>query len=175
MNAAIRYAFPLAVAALLAACGTHDRTSFAHFGHASGDRVVLHARSGPDALLAADGSLLVDGKPVALTPAQQALLRDFHDGVGTLWRDAVATGKAGTETAKAAIASVAEGFAGGDSDRIGARVDAAAAKVTADAAKICTDLAALRARQETLAAQLPAFRPYATIGAAETTACGDES
>lgn len=171
MNVTLRGVLAAAIVALLAACDAHDHSGFTAFGRAEGGRIVLHSRSAPDALLGADGSLSIDGQPVAVTPAQQALLRSLHEQVETLQHDAVATGKAGAATAAATMSAVAEGLSNHDPESIGPRVDAAAAKVEAGATKICTDLAALRATQQTLAAQLPAFAPYASINAGEVSDC----
>jgi len=173
MTTIARHAFALAPALLLAACGSD--TSFHHFSLVDASHVALHARNAPTATLDADGELAIDGKPVAVTPAQQALLKDYHVGIRTLVRDAAATGAAGVATGATAIAAVASGLANGDTQAIDAKVNAKAAQVEAAAMRICTDLAALRNQQEVIARQLPAFAPYATIGADEASGCSAKS
>jgi len=173
MKPTVHWILATAALPLLAACG--NDTSFHHFSVVDASHVALHAHAAPPATLAADGQLAIDGKPVAVTPAQQALLADYHAGVMALVHDATATGAAGVATAATALDAVASGLANGDTQSIDAKVNAKAAQVEAAAARICTDLAALRDKQETIAAQLPAFGPYATIGADEVGGCSGKS
>lgn len=162
-----------AAASLLAACS--NDTGFRHFSLIDADHVALHAHGSPEATLAADGQLTIGGKPVALTPAQQSLLKDYHAGVMAMAHDATATGAAGVATAATALGAVASGLASGDTQSIDAKVDAKAAQVEAAAMRVCADLAMLRDKQETIVAQLPAFAPYATIGADEASGCSGQS
>lgn len=158
-----------ATASLLAACS--NDTGFRHFSIIDASHVALHARGAPEATLAADGQLAIDGKAVTLTPAQQSLLKDYHAGVMAIVHDATATGAAGMATAATALGAVASGLANGDTKGIDAKVDAKAAQVEAAAMRICADLAALRGKQEAIVAQLPAFAPYATISEDEASGC----
>ncbi|MEO6250187.1 MAG: hypothetical protein ABIO59_05850 [Luteimonas sp.] len=159
---------PLALAMVLAACDSRENDrSFSHFSVVDDSHVAIHARGAADAILAADGSLSIDGKTVATTPQQQVLLEAYYHGVDVLRRDAIATGAAGIATAGTAIVSVVSGLASGDPDSIGPKVDAKAAKVEAGAMKICADIAQLRKQQVTIAAQVEAFRPYDFIEASD--------
>ena len=159
-NLAILFALAITVAA----CQGSDRSaSFTRFSVVDDTHVAIHARGAADAILAVDGSLRIDGKTVATTKPQQALLAAYYRDIDAVRRDAIATGAAGIATAGTAIVSVVSGLASGDPDSIGARVDAKAAKVEVAATRICTDLANLQVRQQALAAQLEAFRPYALI------------
>lgn len=163
---------PFALALTLAACESGQKnTSFTHFSVVDDTHVAIHARGAADAILAADGSLRIDGKTVTLTPPQQGLLEGYYHAIDGLRRDAIATGAAGIATAGTAIVSVVSGLASGDPDSIGPKVDAKAAKVDAAAAKVCADLAELRKQQEAIVVQLDAFRPYASIEASESEDC----
>lgn len=146
-----------------------------HFDIVDNTRVVLHASNGTDATLLPDGQFLVAGNPIALTPAQQALLKDYHAGVRTLARDVAATAAAGTATAVAALAAVASSFVDGDSDKAEAGIDGPAARTQATALQACADLAALHEQQQTIAAQLPAFRPYARIDMDSVQGCKEQT
>jgi hypothetical protein len=168
----IRIPMYLALLVALAACGRNQSTGpFARFSDVDDSHVAIHARGVSDAIIAVDGSLRIDDRAVALTPPQQALLRDYYLGIRALRRDALATGAAGIATAGTAIASVVSGLASGDPDSIGRKVDAKAAKVEAAAATLCADIAALRSQQESIASQLAAFQPYAVIGASGGDSC----
>lgn len=172
MNGMAKIGGLLALALTLAACGRNEvGASFSHFSVVDNGHVSIHARGADAAILAADGGLSIGGNTVALTPIQQALLKDYYESIVALKDAAIATGKAGIATAGTALATVASGLASGDTDSIGAKVQQKAAKVEAAAAKICVDLATLRLRQDAIAAQLAAFRPYALIDAGEVARC----
>lgn len=148
-----------------------NTSAFHHISVLNSTQIAIHAHSGPDAFVSVDGDLSIDGKTVAITPTQRELLRQYFAGAIALRDDALATAAAGMATASQAIGSVVTGLAGGKPDQIGPAIEARAAKVEAQAAKVCADLSALRAKQETIAGQLAAFRPYATIDAGQIGDC----
>lgn len=166
------------LAVALAGCGSGGGGSnqlqlgFQHISVLDGTSIAVHARSGPDAIVSAAGTLSIDGKDVQTTPAQQDLLKRYFASVAALRADAIATGMAGVATAGTAIRSVVSGLANGTPDQIGPAVEARAATVEAQAAKVCNDLADVRSTQEAVAAQLAAFRPYALIDAQQVNDCG---
>jgi hypothetical protein len=82
----------------------------------------------------------------------------------------IATGKAGVAVAGAAMQGIAAGIASGDSNQIDKHVDAKTRQVDEEANKICLDIAQIKASQDALAAQLPAFKPYAGILGADAGA-----
>jgi hypothetical protein len=133
--------------------------------------ITVHARKAPDAIVTASGDLSIDGKAIALTPDQHALLRHYYAQVMTVRDDGIATGKAGASMAGHAIGSVASGLAHGDPDSIGPAIDARAKQVEAKAMAVCNDVQALQVQQNALADTLPAFKPYARIGAHNVTDC----
>ena len=150
---------------------TENTSAFQHISVLNGTQIAIHAHSGPDAIVSVDGDLSVDGKTVAITPTQRDLLKQYFASAIALRDDALATAAAGVATAGQAIGSVVSGLASGKPDQIGPAIEARAAKVEARAAKVCADLSALRAKQETIAGQLAAFRPYATIEAGQIGDC----
>ena len=129
----------------------------------SGDEALVHVKGAPDAAIGAAGSLRIGQDVVATTPAQQALLRDYYRNAMAVREHGIATGKAGAATAGQAISSVAKGLASGNTDNIDKEIDAKAARVEQEAQKICLDLVGVKAAQDALATQLPAFKPYAGI------------
>ena len=144
---------------------------FHHISVLNSTQIAIHAHSGPYAFVSVGGDLSIDGKTLAITPTQRELLRQYFAGAIALRDDALATAAAGMATASQAIGSVVTGLAGGKPDQIGPAIEARAAKVEAQAAKVCADLSQLRAKQETIAGQLAAFRPYATIDAGQIKDC----
>lgn len=162
--------------ALLAGCDADRgtaRASFQHFEVNNKDLVTVHARGKPDATVNAAGDLTIAGKPVAVTPAQRQLAQRYFTEVQGIRSDAIAVGQQGVALAGKAIGEVVGGLMAGDPDRIDKRVEAEAGKVEAKAAQICVRLGAIRGVQEALAADLAAFRPYATIKAEQVAECGD--
>ena len=173
MNTARHIACLILFAIATAGC-SHDAentSAFQHISVLSGARIAVHAHGGPDAIVSADGDMSIDGKTVAVTPPQRDLLKQYFAGAIALRNDALATGAAGVATAGQAIGGVVSGLVNGKPDEIGPAVEARAAKVEARAAKVCADLSVLRSKQEAIAGQLAAFRPYATIDAGQIGDC----
>ena len=138
----------------------------------SGNTATVHVKGAPEAVIGASGSLQIGHDVIATNPAQQALLRDYYHHAAAVREHGIATGKAGAAVAGQAISSVAKGLASGNTDNIDKEVDAKASRVEQEANKICLDLVGVKAAQDALAAQLPAFNPYANvIDASATSDC----
>lgn len=159
---------------LLAACGRDNGTTIAgdngsiqlHDGVA-----VIRVSSQPEARVSGDGDLSIAGKPVTLSADQRDLLKQYYVGVYKIRSEGIATGKAGAALAGQAVGSVMSGLAHGDTDKIGKDIQAQAGKITAQAAAICDSLEQLRAAQDAVAAQVAAFRPYATLDQDKVAKC----
>lgn len=156
--------FALALVPLLSGCiissddnGTLNQITFGN------GQVTIHAQGEPDAIVAADGGLRVDGEAVALSASQQALLKRYHADALQLRSDGLAVGSAGIAVAGKAVGSVIRGLLSGDPDRIEPEVEADTARIHAKVAKLCDHLADLQSTQDAVAASLPAFQPYAQI------------
>lgn len=159
---------PLLAAALacaLVACRIPDTTMENGAIMLYGSVVTLHVDGAPKADIAADGTFDIDGKAVAITPAERDLLAQYNRSVRSVHQSGVAMGKAGIETAANALAdkvSPAPAKAG----------TAAEAALQDPSLDICKDTAAIKAVQDRLATQLAAFRPYASIvGASDASDC----
>lgn len=162
--------FALLITGLLAGCGNGSgmsdfgSTSIANGGIQVRHGVVtLHVSDAPDAAISTRGELSIGGNIVATTPTEQVLLKDYAASAVAVREHGIATGKAGIAVAGAAIEGVAAGIASGDSNQIDRHVDAKAKKVDEAANRICLDIARIKVAQDALAAQLPAFKPYAGI------------
>lgn len=163
-----------ALAATLAGCGSATSgtivTDDGYIAIRDGQAVV-RAPGNPDASIAADGALRIGEAAIATTPEQRVQLARYYAEAAALRDDGIATGKAGLAVAGHAIGSVISGLVSGNPDRIDREVDAKARTVEASAHKLCADLAQLRSTQDAIAAQLPAFRPYARINAGDAERC----
>jgi hypothetical protein len=129
------------------------------------DGMHLRASGKPDAVIGADGSLHVGSTAVALDPAQQALLKRYYDTVLEVRMDGRSVGRQGVKIAGKAIRSVIAGLVNGDASRIAPDVDAETARIDERVDVLCGHLASLQATQDSVAAGVPAFRPYATFHA----------
>jgi hypothetical protein len=155
---------------VLAGCGNGSEmndfgsTSIANGGiRVRHGETTLHVKDAPDAVIAADGELRVDGQIVPTTQPQRDLLMRYSVAARAVREHGIATGKAGAAVAGAAIQGIAASIASGDSNQIDKHVDAKAKLVDEEANKICLDIAQIKAAQNALASQLPAFKPYAGI------------
>jgi len=167
------------IVASVAACSHgsgHDRNTsvFQHLSVTHNGDVMAHAHDGSSARISAAGDLDIQGKSVAVTPAQRALLQSYHADAMALRKDAMATGKAGVETGMHALDAVAKGLASGNTDSIDSEVNSRASKVDALAHTVCQDLARLYAAQGGVTTAIPAFSPYATIEPHEVSDCRND-
>jgi Protein of unknown function (DUF2884) len=160
----------LAVALLTTACSDsgHDVQVFGASTDVISNNITMHdgvitikVSGAPTATVDQQGQLVVDGKAVAVNDAQHALLQRYNGTALKMHDDAIATGKAGAETATKALGAVAGKLTGADSaEETRQKAEAAAKDVQQAAAKICDDLADMKSAQDELANQLEAFKPY---------------
>lgn len=179
MNRILTFAGIIVIGASVAACSRgdgHDRNTsvFQHLSITDNGDVIAHASGGNSARISAAGDLDIQGKSVAVTPAQRELLQSYRADALALRKDAIATGKAGVETGMHALGAVAKGLASGNTDSIDSEVNSRADKVDALAHTVCQDLARLYAAQGQVTAAIPAFSPYATIESHEVSDCRND-
>jgi hypothetical protein len=165
----------LSLAALIAGCqpGTHVSTDKGNVT-SNGKVITLHANGQPDAKISADGELTIDGKAVAVNPAQRALLQSYLKEMNAMTADGIAIGKQGAALAGTAVSEAIKGAINGDGDQIDAKIEAEAEKIEQQAMQLCRRLVTIKASQDALAEQLPAFKPYATIDASDVDDCGSK-
>lgn len=158
--------------ALLAACSMPDTTMENGAIKLYGDVVVLHVDGTPEADIASDGGFTINGKPVEVTPAERVLLAQYNRSVRDVRKTGLAMGRAGVETAAKAIAAKASSTP----DRADTAAKAGAGQLQDLSLDICKDTAAIKVAQDQLAAQLAAFKPYASIvSTASVTDCADDA
>lgn len=154
----------LALITCLAAC---DMPDFSYSGAngkltLDGNVLTVHVDGAPDATISSAGDFAVDGKAVSLAPAQRGLLVLYYQGAADI-REQANGMKAGITAAKNAF------VAKPDADEKQKLKDAVAAQAHQLTVKMCQDQTNLKAIQDQLNAQVPAFRPYGGIFRARST------
>lgn len=118
----------------------------------------------PKAEITPQGDFLIEGKPVALTPAQQRQMLAYRQQLVAIGEQGIAIGKQGAKLGlDAAGAAIAGAFSGESKQQIRAKAEARASGIRQAAAKLCKSLPTLMATQQKLATEVPAFKPYATM------------
>ena len=129
----------------------------------------------PKAEITPAGELLIEGKSVATTPEQKALVLAYRGELLDVVGDGMAIGMEGARVGIDAAASALKGMLSGQSgDEIGQQVgEQAKAKIKPMVAQLCTRLPGLLSAQQALSKALPEFAPYATMDQSDVDDCGD--
>ncbi|MBB3343937.1 hypothetical protein [Luteimonas sp. RC10] len=130
----------------------------------------------PSAAITPRGDFLVDGRAVPVDAHQRRQLLAYREQVIEVARTAIDMGEV---AALAAVDAVDRGVFGlmvsamtGSLER---RIERNVRQIVEPGAlQICARMPALHAAEQQLAADLPAFRPYARLEAREADACRDE-
>ncbi|MEO8748316.1 MAG: hypothetical protein ABI379_11775, partial [Rhodanobacter sp.] len=162
-------------------CGNSSVSSFGSTVIANGaitvkhHTVTLRVADAPSAVIDADATLQVDGKTVSTNPAERQLLKQYYLAATAVREHGIATGKAGVAFAAESVKDAISSALGGDQGKAREHAQAGPNKVVVAATKICLDLASIRTAQDSLAAQLPAFKPYASIIQADAAHCREDN
>ena len=148
---------------LLAACS--DTTASVDLA-LNGD-VVIHAPFKPAARVTAAGDLAIGGQAVAVTPAQRSALAQYDRDFTAIQQAGRAIGRAGDRMSASIDRETAHA---GSSAAVGA-AHREVAGFSTSLAGLCNRVAALVALQDSIAATLPAFRPYAVLTQDKVRAC----
>ena len=147
----------------LAACS--DTTSSLDLA-LNGD-VVIHVPFKPAARVSPAGDFAIGGTFVAVTPAQRSALARYDRQFTAIQQAGHAIGKAGQ---RMSTSIDQEASHAGSSAAVGA-VHRDVAGFSTSLAGLCDQVAALVALQDSIAATLPAFRPYAVLTQDKVRAC----
>ncbi len=129
----------------------------------------------PKAEITPQGDLLIAGRKVAATPAQQTLLIDYRKQIIGIAEAGIDIGNQGAVLGiNAAREALWGAFSGKNEKDIEAAIKPQTDKIQAAAAKLCLRLPDLLSAQQKLAAAMPAFRPYATMQQKDIDDCGKD-
>ncbi len=117
------------------------------------------------------GDFLINGQAVTIDAQQRALLLDYRKQVEKLAGAGMDIGVAGAQLGVKAAGEALRGVFSGNTEGIQAKVDAEADKIKAQAQTLCKLLPEMMAKQQALAAVLPAFKPYATMEQSDIDDC----
>lgn len=127
-----------------------------------GDEVVVEAAGG-EARITRRGELFVDGRRVRVGERDQRDLVRYNQGMRNLEDLAVDLGLQGAGLAFSAIGEAFAAALTGDEKRAERRIEARARELEDDALAFCDELRRLERIQDRLAANVPAFRPFAVV------------
>lgn len=126
----------------------------------------------PKTQITPQGELLIAGKPVAATPAQHAQLLAYRQQLIGVIEAGMDIGASGADVGIAAAKQAVLGaFDGASHAQIEANIKPATDRIKAAALQLCKRMPALLAAQQSLAADMPAFRPYATMTQKDVDDC----
>lgn len=130
--------------------------------------ITLSERDGahayPEARITPQGDLLIGGKAVALTPTQRGEVLAYRQQLLGVAEAGMAVGKQGAALGvRATSVALAAVFSGKSEQQVRQQVEAQASGIRVAAARICDRLPAVLASQQKLAADVPAFGPYASM------------
>jgi hypothetical protein len=127
----------------------------------------------PKAEITPQGDLLIAGKKVAATPAQQTLLMNYRQQIIGIADAGMDIGSRGADLGISAAKQAVWGALSGKSDKdIDAAIKPQTDKIEAAAAQLCKRLPDMLTAQQNLAAAMPEFRPYATMQHKDIDDCG---
>jgi hypothetical protein len=119
----------------------------------------------PSAQITPQGDLLIEGKAVAVTPQQRALLLTYRGQIIDVAEAGMSMGVQGADLAGKAVSEVLGSVFSGKGEDFGKRMEAEGKKLEAQGKQLCAQLEPMRATQQQLAASLPEFMPYASMTA----------
>jgi hypothetical protein len=128
----------------------------------------------PKAEITPQGELLIEGKPVATTPEQRALLLEYRGQVIGIAETGMVIGAKAADMAGAAITESLGAIFSGNTDAIEKKVEAEAEKIKSEAIEICRQLPAMLETQQRLSASLPEFAPYANMDQSDIDDCVED-
>jgi hypothetical protein len=135
------------------------------------ENMQLQADGRPDAEITPDGDLLIDGKAVALSAGQRALLTEHRSQLVGIATEGVQIGRQGIDLAGRAMKSALFAVLTGNEARFKRKMEAEAAKIEASAIKLCDRLPALLASQNAVSGAVPEFKPYARVEQSDVAEC----
>ena len=139
------------------------------------ENINLSATGHPDAEITPAGDLLIAGKAVAVNTGQRALLLEYRKHVNLIAEAGIGIGLEGADLAGKAVTEALKGVFTGNPDQVEQKIEAEAEGIKQSVQTLCDRLPALKAAQDTLAASLPEFKPYAEMDQNDIDECMSEN
>ena len=137
----------------------------------NGTRLSRDASDLPAAHITRDGQLVVSGAEITMDDNARAIARDYRDSVLGVAEAGMDIGVQGADLGmKAAREAIGSLFSGNTED-VEKRIEAEAKRLEVSALKLCDRLPALLSAQQSLAAAVPEFAPYARMDAGDIDEC----
>ncbi|HRP71069.1 MAG TPA: hypothetical protein PK743_00325 [Luteimonas sp.] len=139
----------------------------------SGARVSRSTKDLPPAHITRDGQLVISGTEIRMDDSARATARAYRESIIAIAEAGMDIGVQGADlgmqVAREAIGSLFRG----DTDQIEKRIKEAEGKqLEAAALQLCEQLPGLLSAQQSLAATVPEFAPYARMEASDVDECG---
>ena len=139
------------------------------------ENINLSATGHPDAEITPAGDLLIAGKAVVVSAEQRALLLEYRKHVNLIAEAGIGIGLDGADLAGKAVTEALKGVFTGNPDQVEQKIEAEAEGIKQSVQTLCDRLPALKAAQDTLAASLPEFKPYAEMDQNDIDECMSEN
>ena len=139
------------------------------------ENINLSATGHPDAEITPAGDLLIAGKAVVVSAEQRALLLEYRKHVNLIAEAGIGIGLEGADLAGKAVTEALKGVFTGNPDQVEQKIEAEAEGIKQSVQTLCDRLPALKAAQDTLAASLPEFKPYAEMDQNDIDECMSEN
>lgn len=128
----------------------------------------------PKAEITPQGDLLIDGRRIEANAQQHALLLEYRKQIEAVAGAGMDIGVQGAELGVKAATEAIKGIFSGNPEDVEQRVEAEAEQIKLSARKLCDQLPAMLETQTALAAEMPEFRPYATMDQDDIDDCYDD-
>ena len=136
-----------------------------------GTRLLRKAGDLPAAHIARDGQLVIAGNAIAMDDNARALARDYRDSVIAVAEAGMDIGVQGADLGMKAASDAIGSLFRGDTDGVEQRIEAEAKRLEASALQLCDRLPELLTAQQSLAAAVPEFAPYARMEVSDIDKC----
>ena len=137
----------------------------------NGTRLMRKGSDLPPAHITRDGQLVVSGTEVGMDDAARAMARDYRDGVIAVAEAGMDIGVQGADLGMKAASDAIGSLFRGDTDGVELRIEAEAKRLEASALQLCDRLPELLTAQQSLAAAVPEFAPYARMEVSDIDKC----
>ena len=136
------------------------------------ERVVITNDAGNQAVITQQGTLTIEGKDVTVTPQAKGNLQQYLQTTQQIRQQGVEIARHAGGFAAGILGDVFGGLLSGESDQdIERKANQSAAEFKQSVLPICTSVQKLKQMQDAIAADMPAFKPFAVIEDKDANDC----